>query len=204
MLTAALVIGALTLAMPNKLKMPCPLLIFSQLIRLLSPGCWYKFIEANRSGPTLFAKAGHIRDQLDQGIRINILRSYSGWITAKRIWYHSIWDLKQSSYIQRGPFSHCGSYVRKQTIWQIHPMETCIAWSVFIVCVKKLCTIGYIHKAPSEDSDQTAQMHRQIWTFVGHTHLKVHFLTWQLTLTHLHVCRMDFSTFTFQIRLLPK
>ena len=53
-----------------------------QQIRLLEPGCWYKFTywmpnsadpdqlassEANWSGSTLFAKAGYIRVQQDQG-----------------------------------------------------------------------------------------------------------------------------------------
>ena len=63
------------------IKMLCPLLIFSQ-IRLLDPSCWYKFTylmtnstdpdqlaskEANWSGSTLFAKAGHIWVQQDNG-----------------------------------------------------------------------------------------------------------------------------------------
>ena len=53
-----------------------------QPIRLLDPDCWYKFTylmansadpdqlassEANWSGSTLFAKAGHIRVQQDEG-----------------------------------------------------------------------------------------------------------------------------------------
>ena len=65
----------LTLVMLNKDAMPS---FNFQPIRLLDPGCWYKFTylktnsadpdqlaseEANWSGSTLFAKAGHIQVQ---------------------------------------------------------------------------------------------------------------------------------------------
>ena len=70
----------LTLVMLIKIKMPRPLLIFSQSD--YDPGCWYKFkywiansvdpdqlasSEANQSGSTLFTKAGHIRVKQDKG-----------------------------------------------------------------------------------------------------------------------------------------
>ena len=70
----------LTLVLLNKLRATLP--FNSQPIRSLDPDCCYKFTyfmansadpdllassEANRSGSTLFAKAGHIRSQQDKG-----------------------------------------------------------------------------------------------------------------------------------------
>ena len=62
--------------------------------------------------------------------------------------------------------------MKKCTFWYVCPAKTQISlhiwavWSVFIVCIKKLCIHGYPN-APSEDFDQTARMHRMSWIFTG-------------------------------------
>ena len=84
--------------------------------------------------------------------------------------------------------------VRKRTFGHVRPTKTqarlsiCAVWSVFVVCMKKLCISRQSKKKQTcaqEDSDQTARMRSLIWIFAGRTCPKVCFRTFG------HICQTN-------------
>ena len=73
--------------------------------------------------------------------------------------------------------------VRKRTLLHVHPTKIQISlrmravWSESSLSAWRYFASLAIQKAPSEDSDQTAQMRSLIWNFAGRTCPKVCFLT---------------------------
>ena len=73
--------------------------------------------------------------------------------------------------------------VRNRTYWPVRPTKSQISlriravWSESSPSAWSNFTILAIQNAPSEDSDQTAQMRRLIWIFAGRTCPKIRFLT---------------------------
>ena len=75
--------------------------------------------------------------------------------------------------------------VSKRTFWHVRLTKTQISlrirtvWSVFAVRMKKLCNLSdfALQNAPSDDSNQTAQIRSLIGIFAGRTYSKVRFLS---------------------------
>ena len=76
--------------------------------------------------------------------------------------------------------------MRKRTFWHVRPTKAQInlcnrtVWSESPLSAWRKFASLAIQNAHSEDSDQTARMHRLIWIFSGCTYPKVHFLTLRL------------------------
>ena len=71
---------------------------------------------------------------------------------------------------------HIGETTYICTFWHVRHRTV---WSVFFVCMKKLCILGHKH-VPSEDSDQTARVLRLIWIFAVRKCQNVRFLTFRV------------------------